>query len=149
MPVHLFFLHLASLCVFYSLNILVTYVLSCSAWPVLRGDLAALCLVSQLSVWSRGALLRRLSQCRCASVNSFVFLRESCISVPMFHYLSARSIEEHFVSPSLTLTLLLVGRTGWLHLQRRQNHLPAPPARTAPLRPSPSLPSRGLLARVS
>ena len=39
--------------------------LSCSAWPVLRGGLAALCLVSQLSVWSRGALLRRLSQCLC------------------------------------------------------------------------------------
>ena len=30
------------------------------AWAVLRGDLAALCLVSQLSVRSRGALLRRL-----------------------------------------------------------------------------------------
>ena len=41
------------------------HVLSCSAWPVLRGGLAALYLVSQLSVWSRGALLRRLSQCLC------------------------------------------------------------------------------------
>ena len=32
---------------------------------MLRGGLAALYLVSQLSVWSRGALLRRLSQCLC------------------------------------------------------------------------------------
>ena len=31
-----------------------------------------------------------------------------------------------------------VGRAGWMHLQRRQTHLPAPPARTAPLRSSPS-----------
>ena len=47
-----------------------------------------------------------------------------------------RGIEARFISQSLTL--LLVGRAGWLHLQRRQNHLPAPPARTAPLRSSPS-----------
>ena len=49
------------MCVFFSFG----HVLSCSAWPVLRGGLAALYLVSQLSVWSRGALLRRLSQCLC------------------------------------------------------------------------------------
>jgi len=47
-----------------------------------------------------------------------------------------RDKEARFISQSLTL--LLVGRAGWLHLQRRQNHLPAPPARTAPLRSSPS-----------
>ena len=35
------------------------------AWTVLRGGLAALCLVSQLSVWSRGALLCRLGLRRC------------------------------------------------------------------------------------
>jgi hypothetical protein len=50
--------------------------------------------------------------------------------------LHIRGIEERFISQSLTL--LLVGRAGWLHLQRRQTHLPAPPARTAPLRCSPS-----------
>jgi len=33
---------------------------------VLRGGLAAFCLVSQLSVRSRGALLRRLDLRRCA-----------------------------------------------------------------------------------
>jgi len=32
------------------------------AWAVLRGGLAALCLVSQLSGWSHGALLRRLER---------------------------------------------------------------------------------------
>ena len=36
------------------------------AWAVFRGGLAALCLVSQLSVRSRGALLRRLDLRRCA-----------------------------------------------------------------------------------
>ncbi len=35
------------------------------AWPLLRGGLAALCLVSQLPVWTRGAFLRRLGQLRC------------------------------------------------------------------------------------
>ena len=111
MPVHLFFLHLASLCVFYSLNILVTYVLSCSAWPVLRGGLAALCLVSQLSVWSRGALLRRLGHRRCEcefdSVPAEVLHPNSHV-----HCLSARGIEERFVSQSSTW--LLVGKAGWL-----------------------------------
>ena len=43
-----------------SLSFLFGHVSPCSAWPVLSGGLAALCLVSQLSVWSRGALLRRL-----------------------------------------------------------------------------------------
>ena len=73
-----------------------------------------------------------------ASVSIMVF-REFCIRAsqsPRPLPLHVRGIEERFVSQSLTL--LLVGRAGWLHLQRRQNHLPAPPARTAPLRSSPS-----------
>ena len=53
----------------------------CSAWPVLRGGLAALCLVSQLSVWSRGALLRRLGQRRC-ECKSNSFQGESSIPAP-------------------------------------------------------------------
>ena len=123
------------------------HVLSCSAWPVLRGGLAALCLVSQLSVWSRGALLRRLSQRRCECELDCILARVLHLS-SYVHCLSARSIEERFVSPSLTL--LFVGRTGWLRLQRWRNQLSAPPSRTAvPLRSSLSLPSRGLLARVS
>ena len=57
------------------------HVSTCSAWPVLCGGLAALCLVSQLSIWSRGALLRRLSQRRC-ECNSNLFQGESSIPVP-------------------------------------------------------------------
>ena len=53
----------------------------CSAWPVLRGGLEALCLVSQLSVWSRGAHLRRLGQRRC-KCNSNSFQGESSIPAP-------------------------------------------------------------------
>ena len=103
---------------------------------------AALCLVSRRSVWSRGgALLRRLSQCRCEC--EFDFPCESlgsCISWCLVPLLFRSKHRGTIVSPSLTL--LLVGRTGWLHyLQRRRNHLPAPPARTASLRSSPSLPS--------
>ena len=51
------------------------------AWTVLRGGLAALCLVSQLSVWSRGALPRRLGQRRC-ECNSNSFQGESSIPAP-------------------------------------------------------------------
>jgi len=111
---------------------------SCGALP----GLAALCLVLR----SRGALLRRLGPRRCEceldSVPSRVFHLNSYVNC-----LSARGIEERFVSQSSTL--LLVWRTGWLHHQRWQNHLPAPLARTAPLRSSPSSPSRNFFARVS
>ena len=41
------------------------------AGVVLLGGLAALCLVSQLSVLSRGALLRRLDLRRCACDSSY------------------------------------------------------------------------------
>jgi len=47
------------------------------AWVVLLGGLAALCLVSQLSVRSRGALLRRLGLRRCAC-DSKLFCGRSC-----------------------------------------------------------------------
>ena len=70
---------------------------------------------------------------------SIMFFWEFCLRAsqsPRPLPLHVRGIEERFVSQSLTL--LLVGRAGWLHLQRRQNHLPAPPARTAPLRSYPS-----------
>ena len=99
---------LASLC---SRIFLFGHVPLCSAWPVLRGGLAALCLVSQLPVWTRGALLRRLGHRRCEcefdSVPAGVLHPNSHV-----HCLSARGIEERFVSQSSTL--LLVGRwDGW------------------------------------
>ena len=91
---------------------------SCSAWPVLRGGLAALCLVSRRFVWYRGALLRGLSRrrCECELVNPCESLASRVPVVP----LPLRSKHRRTtVFPSLTL--LLVGRMGWLHLQRRQN----------------------------
>ena len=73
------------------------------------------------------------------AIGRYNVLWGSCLRAPQFPrplLLHFRGIEARFISQSLTL--LLVGRAGWLHLQRRQNHLPAPPARTAPLRSSPS-----------
>jgi len=73
--------------------------------------LAALCLVSQLPVWTRGALLRRLGHRRCEcefdSVPARVLHPNSHV-----HCLSARGIEERFVSQSSIW--LLVGKAGWL-----------------------------------
>ena len=94
-----------------SLFFIFGHVSPCSAWPVLRGGLAALCLVSQLPVWTRGALLRRLGHRRCEcefdSVPAGVLHPNSHV-----HCLSARGIEERIVSQSSTW--LLVGKAGWL-----------------------------------
>ena len=99
--------------------------------------LAALCLVSRRSVWYRGALLRGLSQCRCGC--ELVSPCESLASrVPVVPLPLCSKHRGTTVSPSSTL--LLVWGVGWLHLQRRQNHLlsAAPPARIAALRTPPS-----------
>ena len=106
----LFFQSLVRLASLGSLFFRFGHVSPCSAWPVLRGGLAALCLVSQLSVWSRGALLRRLGhrRCECDSSYSRGGLPLPC---PRPLPLHVRGIEERFISQSLTL--LLVGRTGW------------------------------------
>ena len=96
-----------------------------------RGSLPAPCLVSRRCSVSPGSAPMRLVD--------VMFFWGSCLRAPQFPrplLLHFRGIEARFISQSLTL--LLVGRAGWLHLQRRQNHLPAPPARTAPLRSSPS-----------
>ena len=69
-----------------------------------------------------------------------MFFWGSCLRAPQFPrplLLHFQGIGARFISAQ-SLTLLLVGRAGWLHLQRRQNHLLAPPARPAPLRSSPS-----------
>ena len=131
LPLHLFSLHLASLCFFFLLVACCrvqhgpcsVVVLRRSAW------------VSRRSVWSRDALPRRLSQCRCEC--ELVCPCESLVSRVPVVPLPLRS-KHRGTTLSPLLTLLLVGRTGWLHMQRRQNHLPAPPARTAPLRSFPS-----------
>ena len=81
------------------------------AWAVLRGGLAALCLVSQLSVWSRGALLRRLGLRRC-ECDSKLFYGRSCTPLPT-PIASPRSRRTGALQCSQSLTLLLVGRAGW------------------------------------
>ena len=94
-----------------SLSFLFGNVSPCSAWPVLRGGLAALCLVSQLSVRLRGALLRRLGLRRCAC-DSKLFYGRSCTPLPT-PIVSPRSRRTRALQCSRSLTLLLVGRTGW------------------------------------
>jgi len=68
------------------------------AWAVLRGGLAALCLVSQLSVRSRGALLRRLGLRRCAC-GSKLFYGRSCTPLPTPIISLLRDVQERFDAP--------------------------------------------------
>ena len=107
-----------------------SFSMSCSpCWS--RGSLL-------LPGWFRGDVLCRMGRRRCdrsvwCSLEGFACAHLcpiTAISSPLSR------IAGRFISQSLTL--LLVGRAGWMHLQRRQTHLPAPPARTAPLRSSPS-----------
>jgi hypothetical protein len=104
-------IHLASLC---SLFFFFGHVPPCSAWPVLRGGLAALYLVSlsRSSQFGRAALFCVTWVSADASVNSRSFQRESCIPVPTSTASPLRGIEERFVSQSSTW--LLVGKAGWL-----------------------------------
>ena len=122
----------------------------CSAWLVLRGGLAALCLVSQLPVWTRGALLRRLGHRRCEcefdSVPAGVLHPNSHVRC-----LSARGIEERFVSQSSTW--LLVGKAGWLASGTRGRlicHLRqfGPPLCGLPYRRPPAASSHGSYERT-
>ncbi len=139
----IFFL-LASLCSFFLFwpRAVVLSMASTPCWS--SGSLPAPRLVLRRCSVSPGSAPRRV--CRYNVFWEFC-LRASQSSRPL--PLHVGGIEERFISQSLTL--LLVGRAGWLHLQRRQNHLPAPPARTAPLRssqafqPSPRTPRMGLV----
>ena len=81
------------------------------AWAVLRGGLAALCLVSLLSVRLRGALLRRPGLRRCAC-DSKLFYGRSCTPLPT-PIISPLSRCTGALQCSRSLALLLVGRTGW------------------------------------
>ena len=71
------------------------------AWAVLRGGLAALCLVSQLSVRSRGALLRRLGLRRWPEAR---VIRSCSMGGLALHYprpspLHVRDVQERFSAP--------------------------------------------------
>ena len=105
-------------------------ILSCSpGWS--RGSLL-------LPGWFRGDVLCRMGRRRCDRSVCCSFEGFACAHLCPITAISSplSRIAGRFISQSLTL--LLVGRAGWMHLQRRQAHLPAPPARTAPLRSSPS-----------
>ena len=105
--------------------------------------------MSSTPCWSCGSLpAPRLVSRRCSVSPGSAPMRVCCRCSVLLGVLLARTpVPASTASPlsrhrgrfiSQSLTLLLVGRAGWMHLQRRQNHLPAPPARTAPLRSSQS-----------
>ena len=86
------------------------HVSPCSAWTVLRGGLAALCLVSQL--WfGRAALFCVAWVCADASVIRSCSRGGLALPYPRPSPLNVQGVQERFISQSLTL--LLVGRTGW------------------------------------
>ena len=121
---------LASLSSFFSLGI--RALAFCSpCWS--RGSLL-------LPGWFRGDVLCRMGRRRCDRSVCCSFEGFACAHLCPITAIPSRlalsRIVGRFISQSLTL--LLVGRAGWMHLQRRQTHLPAPPARTAPLRSSPT-----------
>ena len=103
--------------------------------------------MSSTPCWSCGSLpAPRLVSRRCSVSPGSAPMRVCCrYSVSLGVLLARTPVPASTASPlsrhrgrfiSQSLTLLLVGRAAWMHLQRRQNHLPAPPARTAPLRAS-------------
>ena len=77
-----------------------------------RWSCGALPIVSQLSVRSRGALLRRLGLRRCAC-DSKMFYGRSCTPLPTPIIFPAPSKCTGALQCSRSLALLLVGRTGW------------------------------------
>ena len=72
------------------------------AWPLLRGGLAALCLVSQLSVRSRGALLRRLGLRRCAC-DSNCSMGGLALRYPRPSFLPVRNVQGASMLPVIDL----------------------------------------------
>ena len=141
----LFFESLVRLASLGSLFFRFGHVSPCSAWPVLRGGLAALCLVSQLSVWWRGALLRRLGHRRCECEFDW---SSGSLASQFPRPLPLRS--RHRGTLRLSVVNLAPRWEGGMVGVRneRQTHLPSPPVWTAPLRSSLSSPSRGIVARV-
>ena len=106
------------------------------AWVVLRSGLAALCLVSQLSVRSRGALPRRLDLRRCACDSKFSSGR-SCTPLPTPIIAALARCTWRFSTPGHWPCSSWGGRDGGICRGDRV-YLPAPPARAATLRASPS-----------
>ena len=117
------------------------------AWAVLLGGLAALCLVSQLSVRSRGALLRRLGLRRCAC-DSNCSMGGLALRYPRPSFLPVRNVQGASLLPVIDLA------------PRGEDGMVASVEETESSASSTSLgrhsaalpivgPPRGLLARVS
>ena len=117
------------------------------AWAVLLGGLAALCLVSQLSVRSRGTLLRRLGLRRCAC-DSNCSMGGLALRYPRPSFLPVRNVQGASLLPVIDLA------------PRGEDGMVASVEETAPSASSTSLgrhsaalpivgPPRGLLALVS
>ena len=109
------------------------HVPSCSAWPVLHvwWSCGALCLVSLLPVWTRGALLRRLDPRRCDGEFDMI-LKGVLHPSSHVHCLSA---SRHRGTLRLSVVNLAPRWEGGMVGVRneRQTHLPSPPVWTAPL----------------
>ena len=114
---------------------------------LLRGGLAALCLVSQLSVRSRGALLRRLGLRRCAC-DSIFSMGGRALRYPRPSFLTVRNVQGASMLPVIDLA------------PRGEDGMVASVEETVSSARSTSLgrhsaalpivgPPRGLLARVS
>ena len=117
------------------------------AWAVLLGGLAALCLVSQLSVRSRGALLRRLGLRRCAC-DSNCSMGGLALRYPRPSFLPVRNVQG--ASMLLVIDLAPRGEDGMVASVEETE---SSASSTSSGRHSAALlivgPPRGLLARVS
>merc|ERR1712070_1239463 len=122
------------------------------AWVVLRSGLAALCLVSQLSVRSRGALLRRLDLRRCACDSKFSSGR-SCTPLPTPIIAPLARCTGRFSTPGHWPCSSWGGRDGGICRGDRficQLHHLGPPLCGPPhRRPSPRAPRSGLVGGKS
>ena len=117
------------------------------AWVVLCGGLAALCLVSQLSVRSRGALLRRLGLRRCAC-DSNCSMGGLALRYPRPSFLPVRNVQGASMLPVIDLAPR--GEDGMVASVEETE---SSASSTSSGRRSADLPivgpPRGLLARVS
>ena len=109
---------------------------------LLRGGLAALCLVSQLSVRSRGALLRRLGLRRCAC-DSNCSMGGLALRYPRPSFLPVRNVQGASMLPVIDLAPR--GEDGMVaSVEETEPSAISTTARAATLRPSPRAPRAGL-----
>jgi len=113
------------------------HVPSCSVWPALCVGLAALCL---LPVWFRGAVLCRLGRPRCMRLVDIMFflgvlLARTPVPTATVSPLPSRQRGTLYLP---VIDLAPRGEGGMVASAEEAESSAAPPARTAPLRSSPS-----------